>query len=37
MDFIELHDIYKTYHLGEVDLPVLRGFPCGLAAVSSWL
>ena len=25
MEFIELHDICKTYHLGELDLPVLRG------------
>ncbi len=25
MEFIELDDICKTYHLGEVDLPVLRG------------
>ncbi|MGH7179641.1 MAG: ABC transporter ATP-binding protein [Tepidisphaeraceae bacterium] len=25
MDFIELSDIHKTYHLGEIDLPVLRG------------
>ena len=25
MGFIELHDICKTYHLGELDLPVLRG------------
>ena len=25
MDFIELHDINKIYHLGEVDLPVLKG------------
>jgi ABC-type lipoprotein export system ATPase subunit len=25
MEFIELHDIYKTYHLGEIDLPVLKG------------
>jgi macrolide transport system ATP-binding/permease protein len=25
MDFIELHDIYKTYHLGEIDVPVLKG------------
>ncbi len=25
MDFIELRDIRKTYHLGEVDLPVLKG------------
>ncbi len=25
MEFIELRDIYKTYHLGEVDVPVLKG------------
>jgi len=25
MDLIELQDNHKTYHLGEVDLPVLRG------------
>jgi len=25
MDFIELHDVNKIYHLGEVDLPVLKG------------
>jgi ABC-type lipoprotein export system ATPase subunit len=25
MGFIELYDIHKTYHLGEVDVPVLRG------------
>ena len=25
MDFIELQDIYKTYHLGEIDVPVLKG------------
>ncbi len=25
MDFIELHDIYKTYKLGEIDVPVLKG------------
>jgi len=25
MEFIELHDVYKTYHLGEVDVPVLKG------------
>src|SRR3954468_21258510 len=25
MALIELHDITKTYHLGEVDVPVLRG------------
>jgi len=25
MELIELHDVYKTYHLGEIDLPVLQG------------
>ena len=25
MEFIELHDVEKTYHLGEVEVPVLRG------------
>jgi ABC-type lipoprotein export system ATPase subunit len=25
MDLIKLEDIYKTYHLGEVDVPVLKG------------
>ena len=25
MDLIELQDIRKTYHLGEIDLPVLKG------------
>ena len=25
MDLIELRDIYKTYNLGEVDVPVLKG------------
>jgi ABC-type lipoprotein export system ATPase subunit len=25
MNLIELHDIYKTYHLGELDVPVLKG------------
>ena len=25
MELIELPDIYKTYHLGEIDVPVLRG------------
>ncbi|HEY8749566.1 MAG TPA: ABC transporter ATP-binding protein [Tepidisphaeraceae bacterium] len=25
MELIRLKDIYKTYHLGEVDVPVLRG------------
>jgi ABC-type lipoprotein export system ATPase subunit len=31
MEFIELHNIYKTYHLGEVDLPVLRGISLRIA------
>ena len=25
MEFIELRDIYKTYNLGEIDVPVLKG------------
>src|SRR5258708_28884347 len=25
MELIKLSDIYKTYHLGEVDVPVLKG------------
>jgi ABC-type lipoprotein export system ATPase subunit len=25
MDLIRLNDIHKTYHVGEIDLPVLRG------------
>ncbi len=25
MDLIKLEDIYKTYHLGEIDVPVLKG------------
>src|SRR5450759_3371448 len=25
MEFIELRDIYQTYHLGEIDVPVLKG------------
>jgi ABC-type lipoprotein export system ATPase subunit len=31
MDFIELHDISKIYHLGEVDLPVLKGISLRVA------
>src|SRR5438477_9708246 len=25
MDLIKLDDIHKTYHLGEIDVPVLKG------------
>ena len=25
MEFIELRDLRKTYHLGELDVPVLKG------------
>src|SRR5512136_2261675 len=32
MDLITLHDIRKTYHLGEVDLPVLKGVTLNVAA-----
>ena len=31
MDFIELYDINKIYHLGEVDLPVLKGISLRVA------
>ena len=31
MEFIELHDIYKTYHLGEIDVPVLKGISLTIA------
>jgi ABC-type lipoprotein export system ATPase subunit len=31
MDLIELRDIRKTYHLGEVDLPVLKGVSLNIA------
>ena len=31
MDLIELKDIRKTYHLGEVDLPVLKGISAHIA------
>ncbi len=25
MEFIELHDIHKTYYIGDIDVPVLKG------------
>jgi ABC-type lipoprotein export system ATPase subunit len=31
MDLIELKDLHKTYHLGEVDLPVLKGISLKIA------
>ncbi|MDD4889549.1 MAG: ABC transporter ATP-binding protein [Phycisphaerae bacterium] len=31
MDLIELKDIYKTYHLGELDVPVLKGITVNVA------
>jgi macrolide transport system ATP-binding/permease protein len=31
MEFIELRDIYKTYHLGEIDVPVLQGISLKVA------
>src|SRR5437660_4631417 len=30
MELIELEDIHKTYHLGEVDVPVLKGVSLGI-------
>ena len=31
MNLIELRDIQKTYHLGELDVPVLRGVTLKIA------
>ncbi|HMK65143.1 MAG TPA: ATP-binding cassette domain-containing protein, partial [Thermodesulfobacteriota bacterium] len=31
MDLIELHNIHKTYRLGQVDLQVLKGISLGVA------
>jgi ABC-type lipoprotein export system ATPase subunit len=31
MELIELHDIYKTYHMGDVDVPVLKGISMTVA------
>ena len=32
MDFIELEDVCKTYQLGQVDLPVLKGVSLRIAS-----
>ena len=31
MELIELHDVHKTYHLGEIDVPVLKGISVNIA------
>src|SRR5580658_5308715 len=31
MDLLELRDVCKTYHLGEVDVPVLKGVSLSIA------
>ena len=31
MDLVELRDVCKTYHLGEIDLPVLKGVSLNIA------
>jgi ABC-type lipoprotein export system ATPase subunit len=31
MELIELHDIYKTYHIGDIAVPVLKGVSMTLA------
>jgi macrolide transport system ATP-binding/permease protein len=31
MEFIKLQDLYKTYHLGEIDVPVLKGISLTVA------
>ena len=31
MEFIELHDIHKTYYIGDIDVPVLKGISLTVA------
>ena len=31
MELIELHDIYKTYYIGDIDVPVLKGISLTVA------
>ncbi len=31
MEFIELHDIHKTYHIGDIAVPVLKGVSLAVA------
>ena len=31
MEFIELHDIHKTYSMGDIDVPVLNGVSLSIA------
>src|SRR5580700_3075054 len=31
MDLIKLQDIHKTYHVGEIDVPVLKGVSLNIA------
>src|SRR5262245_43591154 len=31
MDLVELRDVHKTYHLGEIDVAVLRGVSLSIA------
>jgi ABC-type lipoprotein export system ATPase subunit len=31
MELLELREVYKTYHLGEMDLPVLKGITLSIA------
>ena len=36
MKFIQIRDLYKTYHLGEVDVPVLKGVSLTIGARANW-
>ncbi len=36
MQLIELRDIYKTYRIGEVGVPVLKGVSWRWRAVNWW-
>ena len=36
MELIELRDVHKTYHLGEVNVPVLKGISLRHRAAANW-
>ena len=36
MELIRLEDIYKTYYLGEVEVPVLRGISLSIRRARWW-
>ena len=36
MELIRLHDVKKTYFLGEVDVPVLKGVSLEIGRMAKW-